>query len=91
MTDLQPSPRHWRFIQRPYGYRFGLYAQIQLEPRDLWVGVFWRLHRWKSQSEGWDIGRPQGDRFTVPWTLHVYLCVVPILPLHISLSRKVKL
>lgn len=85
------APRHWRFWDRPYGYHFGSFAQVQFEPRDLWVGVFWRRDRFRGMSEAWDIGRPSGDRYTWPWTLHIYLCLVPMFPLHISIMRKVRL
>ena len=42
-----------------------LKAQFQFEPRDLWVGVFWRRTK---------------------LCLHVYICVLPLLPLHITLT-----
>ncbi len=39
-------------------------AQFQWEPRDLWVGLFWRRT---------DIA------------LHLYICIVPLVPLHITI------
>lgn len=51
-----------RIIDRPR-----LKAQIQWEPRDLWVGVFWR----------------ESDL-----CLHVYICLIPLLPLHIVSFRR---
>ncbi len=42
-------------------------AQFQWEPRDAWIGLFWR-HT--------DIA------------LHLYICIVPFVPLHITIRRK---
>ena len=39
-----------------------LIIQIQVEVKDLWVGVFWEH---------------------TPACLHVYVCLVPMVPLHI--------
>lgn len=50
----------WRIVDRPK-----CKAQFQFEPRDLWVGVFWR------HSE---------------LALHIYVCFVPLIPLHITLT-----
>lgn len=49
---------------RPHSWR--VVAQLQWEPRDLWIGLFWRL------SDG---------------VLHVYICVVPLVPLHVTIGR----
>lgn len=59
---MTENPRHWRLIDRPT-----LKAQLQFEPRDLWVGVFWRKT---------DIA------------VHVYLCLIPCIPLHITVLRR---
>lgn len=50
-----------RLVNRPK-----LIVQIQWEPRDLWVGLFWRRT---------DVA------------LHLYFCLVPLLPLHITIAR----
>lgn len=50
-----------RLIDRPR-----LKVQFQFEPRDLWVGVFWR-------------------RTTI--ALHLYVCVLPLVPLHVTIAR----
>ncbi len=42
-------------------------AQVQFEPRDLWVGLFWR-------------------ETDLCW--HFYLCVVPVLPLHVTILKR---
>lgn len=45
-------------------------AQLQWEPRDMWVGLFWRTNH----------------EMNIPWyTLHIYICVLPLIPLHITL------
>lgn len=51
-----------------------LKIQLQLEPKDLWIGVFWKCV-------------PMEDPL---WkTLHIYTCFIPMLPLHITvLLRK---
>jgi hypothetical protein len=59
---MSDAPRRtWRFLHRPR-----LIAQLQFEPRDIWIGVFWRR---------------------TPIALHFYICVVPLVPLHITVSR----
>lgn len=47
--------------------RANVKAQFQWEPRNAWVGLFWR-------------------RTNV--TLHLYVCVVPFVPLHITILRR---
>lgn len=42
-------------------------AQIEFEPRDVWVGVYWDLER---AAPAWSF-------------LRLYICVIPMLPLHI--------
>ena len=42
-------------------------VRLQWEPRDLWVGLFWR----KSE---------------ICW--HIYICLIPLIPLHISILRR---
>jgi hypothetical protein len=51
--------RVFRLIDRPT-----LIAQFQFEPRDIWIGVFWRH---------------------TEIALHLYICVLPLLPLHITI------
>lgn len=63
-------------------------VQVQWEPRDLWVGVFWRFDRWKSQNTGWD--RHHGEWIANPWSLHAYICLVPLLPIHVYVMRTVR-
>lgn len=41
-----------------------LKVQLQFEPRDIWIGLFWR-------------------RTEIAW--HFYICILPLLPLHISI------
>lgn len=63
-------------------------VQIQWEPRDLWVGVFWQFHRWHAQITGSD--NKHGTYIARPWSLHVYLCIVPLLPIHVYVERTVR-
>ena len=77
----------WRFLD--WTSRAAHIAmQFQWEPRDLWVGVFWRLERWKAPATGWD--RYHGKIDAMPWSLHVYVCVLPMLPLHIYVMRTIR-
>lgn len=61
------SDKRWRILD--YTGRYRVIAQFQFEPRDLWVGLFWR----RSMAE-WPI-----------W--HFYICLVPMVPLHITCGR----
>lgn len=40
--------------------------RIRFEPRDIWIGVYWKFSRWSRE--------PQSD-------LYIYVCFVPMLPL----------
>lgn len=42
-------------------------VQLQWEPRDWWMGLFWR---------------------TTPLCVHVYVCIVPLIPLHITWTTR---
>jgi hypothetical protein len=77
----------WRFLDWT-ARRFHLAMQFQVEPRDLWVGVFWRFDRYKATITGWDChhGAISGE----PWNLHLYVCLVPCLPLHVYLLRTLR-
>jgi hypothetical protein len=63
-------------------------AQFQVEPRDVWVGLFWRVNRYRATITGWDCHH--GDYIGQPWSAHAYVCVVPMLPLHIFITRTVR-
>lgn len=68
MTDIIPSERRWRLINRPR-----LKVQFQFEPRDVWVGLFWRVtHHYKVGIA----------------IVHLYICLLPLLPIHVSVLRE---
>ena len=47
-------------------------VQFQIEIRDLWIGLFWRTNH----------------EMTPPfYTLHFYVCILPLIPLHITILR----
>lgn len=52
-----------------------LKAQFQFEPRDVWLGLFWRTLRQMPPPY---------------YTLHLYICLLPLVPLHITLLLKGK-
>lgn len=57
--------------------RRDLNVRLFFEGRDIWVGVFWKVTdtRASDLSDGWE------------WrTLHVYICVLPCLPLLVTYS-----
>lgn len=64
-----PDPRAWRIYD-------GIYfkAQIQFEPKDCWIGVFWRV---TERRDGAFVARRH--RY-----LHLYVCILPLLPLHVT-------
>lgn len=81
-----PWRRTWRFLD--WTAHFGhVAAQFQWEPRDLWVGAFWDFHRWHAGITGRDSAGTYSER---PWSFHLYVCIVPLLPLHIYIERMVR-
>lgn len=50
-----------------------LKVQIQWEPRDLWVGMFWELRLVPVPEESVQMK-----------ILHAYLCVIPMFPIHVT-------
>jgi hypothetical protein len=53
-------------------------VRLRFEPRDLWVGVFWR-RTYSVRGAG-----PSG----ITTTTEVFICLVPMLPLHITHTRE---
>lgn len=51
-------------------------AEVTFEPRDLWVGAYWKFDRY--------IWNPDQSEH---WTFDVYVCLVPCLPIHVSVRR----
>ena len=59
-------------------------ARIEFEPRNLWVGVYWRRIRCRWICD--DDQSKVYNALLLPrevQRLHVYLCLVPCFPLHI--------
>jgi hypothetical protein len=59
---MSENPKAWRVFN---GTRTKV--QIQWEPRDMWIGVFWR----KTEL-----------------CFHLYVCILPLLPIHITTLLK---
>jgi len=51
-------------------------GELDFEPRDLWVGVFWDYRRVEPESNVWDGGPWR-------WRLHVYICPLPTIVLRL--------
>jgi len=47
------------------------------EPRDCWVGVYWT----------WKTGVYSDPEPTITRELHIFLCLVPCLPVHLIFGR----
>lgn len=45
-------------------------ARIELQPHDLWIGVFWKRYR-----------------LAATWRYDLWLCIVPVLPVHLRWHR----
>ena len=54
-----------------------LKLRLIFEPRDLWVGLFW-----KHNVQGWDGGWWEGWSF--------YLTIIPMLPLRLEVDRSLR-
>jgi hypothetical protein len=50
------------------------------EPHDLWVGCYWKVERHQ-------LGSPSDRRRVRIWLLHVYVCLVPCVPLCLTIER----
>lgn len=47
----------------------GVCISVKFNPKDIWIGVYWNYHQ----------HLPSAMRF-----FDVYICVIPMLPIHIS-------
>lgn len=77
-------PRRLRFFERVGEWAHST-AQIQVEPHDFWVGMFWRFERWHDCT-----GSDRRGDYRNPWTLHLYICLLPLLPIHVYVHRTVR-
>lgn len=77
----------WRFLDWTTR-RAHVAVQFQFEPRDCWVGVFWRFRRSAGEHTGWN--RHHGAFSAAPWSLHADICLLPMLPLHVYIMRTVR-
>jgi len=61
-VNPEAGPKHWRVFD---GKRCKV--QFQFDPRDAWLGLFWRK---------------------TAWCWHLYICLLPFVPLHITILRR---
>lgn len=61
---MTENPKYFR-IYNGENYKIN----IQWEPRDIWIGCFWRITK---------------------NCLHIYICIIPCLPFHITKLRRMK-
>ena len=57
-------------------------VRLEFQPRDLWVGVFLRVDKLFA------VDVTTGLDMLVRKTLHVYICLVPMLPIHVLVGCK---
>jgi hypothetical protein len=55
-------------------------AQLELKRQDCWIGVFWK------QGFTWDKRDPEQNQSL--WATHIWVCVLPMLPLHIVVAHE---
>jgi hypothetical protein len=55
--------------------------RIEWKPEDLWIGVYWE----RKPETAW------GKRYDGEWlatTLHVWVCILPMLPIHLKWPKQ---
>lgn len=67
-----------------HGRAIEVTARAQWEPHDLWIGCFWK-HSRDDRVTGSDMYH---GAFRGGWTLHLYVCVLPLLPIHVYIVRR---
>ena len=65
-------------------------ARFEYKLQDMWVGIFWRGW-YKAYLLDEDKPRPAGYIGDPYNFLHVWICVIPCLPLHITFSKEVSI
>jgi hypothetical protein len=85
MSELVTARRRFRFFER-HGRAAQVAAQFQFEPRYWLLGVSWdfRRHGTITGSDRWH------GEYRAPWTLHLYIALIPTLPLHVYVYRTVR-
>jgi len=51
-------------------------TRVEFEPRDLWVGAYWKRYP-----------APGSASMHSRWQYELYLCFIPMLPVHVSWFR----
>lgn len=64
-------------------------ARFEFTWRDAWVGLFWDVRQCVEQLVIIERRLQSGmviERFAYPNHLHVYICLIPFVPLHLEFS-----
>ena len=99
MRTAVEAPRNWKpgFGRGDDGYlRFqrtyaGPTIGIKFEPRDIWIGVFWKRDELLAVAQRAPKGGPNEGAFSVGvtgWFWTVYICLLPCLPIRIAWIRE---
>jgi len=67
--------------------------RVTFQPHDIWIGVFWRVIRkikWVRAIEVTPGGGIMGRDMVWGRTLDVFICVLPMLPIHIAIDLPAK-
>lgn len=79
--------RRFRFLHHTGRHAF-VCAEVQLQPRDLWVGVYWRFSRFHGTITGSD--SRHGRYIGRPWAVEIYVCLIPCVPVWVMLDRTIR-
>jgi hypothetical protein len=63
-------------VVKPKHYRTFWRVKVEFKKEDFWIGVFWK----RSSN----VLRKSNDEYWKTYELHIWVCVIPMLPLHLT-------